>query len=104
MKFLAAIVLAVAVVTPVGYPAQTVKPVTPPVLTDAQKLAYFKAQAEALAAAQQAQNAGKAAQDKQQALQAAGEAIVAACGKDFTPQYDANREPACVAKPEAPKK
>lgn len=81
--------------------AQQPKPA--PVITEAQKLAYFKAQAEALAASQQAQSAAQVAQTKQQALQAAGEAIVAACGKEFSATMDATGNPACVAKPEAKK-
>lgn len=75
----------------------------PPVISDAQKLAYFKANSEFQTASVQVEQATKLAQQKQVALQAAGNAIVEACGKDFTATMDGKGDPACVAKPEPAK-
>ncbi len=75
--------------------AQEAKPKAPPVITDAQKMAYFKANSEYQAALSQAQ---QVVQPRKTALDAASTAIVDACGKEFVPTIDAQGYPACVAK------
>ena len=73
---------------------------TPPVLTETQKLEFFKAQAEFQSAAAQAKGAEQAAQQKQATLQTAIKGLTDACGKDFAPSIDTKGYPVCVAKPE----
>ena len=77
------------------------QPPKPPAITDALKIAYFKANSEFLTARSQAEQASQVAQQKQAALQEAAKAITEACGKEFTPTMDAAVEPACVEKPKA---
>lgn len=85
----------------VAHSQDTPKPktVTPPVLTDAQKLIYFKANSEYQTAASQAKEADQTAQQKQAALQSAAKLLVDACGKDFGPSLNTMGDPICVAKP-----
>lgn len=74
-------------------------PVVAPVLTDTEKLAYFKAHDELLAASQNAQAANQTATQKQAAVQDAVKALSDACGKDFSPSADAKGDLVCVANP-----
>jgi hypothetical protein len=78
-----------------------------PTITDAQKAAFWKAQAQLQADS----SAANAAQEKLNKTRGAFEAAVKAlndtCGKDFHAQMDSNGDPTCVANPkptEAPKK
>lgn len=79
--------------------AQETKVKTPPVPTDAQKMAFFKANSEFQAANSQAQQAMAAVPPKKAALDDAIKSITEACGKDFQPTIDAQGYPACVANP-----
>lgn len=81
----------------------TQQPPKVPVITDAQKIAYFKASSEFLAAQSAAQNANQLAQQKQTALQETVKVIAAVCGKEYSPTMDAAGEPVCAANPVAPK-
>ena len=91
--------------------AQTAKPATapmkPPVLTDAQKAAFFKAQAQTLQAGAEAQRAQQVAQQKAAALQAVIAEVSKACGDKYQPSLDNTGDLVCVVKPgkhaEAPK-
>ena len=74
--------------------------VKPPVLSDAVKAHFFKAQAEAIAAGDQARDARDAAQAKQTVLQTVVREVTDACGKDFQPQIDPpTGDLVCVAAP-----
>ena len=68
-----------------------------PVVSDTVKLHFFKAQSEALQAADQARDASDAARQKQTALQAAIEEVKTVCGKDFQPSVNATGDLVCVA-------
>lgn len=72
-------------------------PSKPPVISDALKAKFFKAQ---LAL----QNAQSAFQKAQQDSITAAQEITKACGDGFQPQMDAQGDPACVAKPKPAKK
>lgn len=99
MKTKAVIIWALAVCGVLAFGQDKVKP---PVITEAVKLAYFKALAEFQASSQnpQVQNYLQ----KQAAMNDAVQPIVLACGKDFTPSMDAQGNPVCVAKPVEVKK
>lgn len=71
----------------------------PPIITDAQRAAYFKAQSEYQAAAMAAEHAANDREYRQKALRDAMEEITKVCGKDYTPTMTPAGDPACVAKP-----
>ena len=63
-----------------------------PVITDAQRAEFFKAQSKLMAASEQAKEA-------QTQFQATVAKMQAACGDAFTLQMNQGGDPACVAKP-----
>lgn len=79
---------------------QKATPKNPPILTEAQKLAYYKAALEANNASTVAQQANQTAQQKQISLNEAIKAITDACGKEFHPDMDVAKGLVCVANPE----
>lgn len=92
MKMLIALTLA-------GAMLQSAQPAPkPPVLTDAQKLAFFKAQSEYLAAESRVRVTQTEADIHQKVLASAIQAITDACGKDFAPTMDAAGNPVCGPK------
>jgi hypothetical protein len=95
--------LLLASVVTLGVVAQQPAP-KPPVLSDAQKAAYWKANAEYQDAATKAQQAAQDREYKQGPLRDAVEALRKACGADYTLGVDANHYPVCVAKPAEVKK
>lgn len=102
MKTLISVLL---LATSVAFAQDKPKPAPkPPVLTDTEKLAYFKAHDELLAASQNAQAANQTATQKQAAVQDAVKALSDACGKDFAPSADAKGDLVCVANPVPAKK
>lgn len=68
-----------------------------PVISDALKAKFFKAQLEM-------QAAQKAVKVKAASLQSTVGEITAACGGEFVPQMDANGDPVCVEKSKEVKK
>lgn len=98
MKIIAAIFLVGATLLP----AQTVT-ANPPVITEAQKLAFFKANSEFQTANTQALQAQQNAQQKSSALQTAIKAIEDACGKDYRVILDSDGYPVCVVNPKSDK-
>jgi len=95
-SFLGIILLAASAFAQDKKPAPAPKP---PVLTDSQKLPYFKVLSEYQNAASQAEKANQAAQAKQAALQSAVQKLSDICGKDFTIGADAAGDLVCNAKP-----
>jgi hypothetical protein len=75
-----------------------------PVLSDAQKLKYFKALAEFQTSAAAAEKANQTATEKQNALQDAAKVLTDACGATAAPGMDASGDLVCNAKPAEPKK
>lgn len=73
----------------------------PPVLSDAQKAAFFKAQAQLQAAIMESDAASQKLTKMRDALAAEVKQIQDACGKDFQPQMNHDGDPVCVAKPAA---
>ena len=82
---------------PVVPPAtKTVK--APPVLTDAQRAAFFKAQAQLAIAASDAEHAQQVQQAKQAAFQAAVAILRKVCGDSADLQMSSDGDPVCIAK------
>ena len=79
-------------------------PPKPPVLSDTQKLKYFKALAEFQTSAAAAEKANQTATEKQNALQGATKSLTDACGANAAPGMDASGDLVCNAKPVEPKK
>jgi hypothetical protein len=81
--------------------AHTETPKAVPVIPDAIRAEFFKAQVKAGEAQQALQQTPqyKASQEAQNALQGAISAINGICGKDFQPQMSPAGDPICVAKP-----
>lgn len=71
---------------------QTAKQATPPVIPDALKAQFFKAQSQMLQAEEQANQ-------KRQAFQQVVSSLTAACGTTFQPTMDPQGDPVCAAKP-----
>lgn len=74
-----------------------------PVVSDAQKLKFFKAQAELEGAQAAAKEATSSVQQKMVTLQSVVSEIANTCGKNFMPTMNKQGDPECVAKPAAPK-
>lgn len=89
-----AFVLAVLTIFAITVHAQDkpVKPKTPPVLTDAQRAAYWKAFS-------QQQSAHKQEDEANSAMSKAVQEMIITCGQDATLQAP-NGDPECIAKPE----
>lgn len=77
---------------------------TPPVISEALKLKFFKAQAQFSQAAEAAKASGENAQQKQVVVQDTVKEITKACGDEFIPNIEADGDPACIAKQPEPKK
>ena len=108
MKKMSSIFGLILLATTVAYaqdaPKKAVSAPKIPVLTDSQKLVYFKATSEYQSAATQAQQANQVAQQKQAVVQEAVKTVTAACGKDFAPSLDAAGDLVCVEKPKPEEK
>ncbi|MGA3264912.1 MAG: hypothetical protein ABSC47_12820 [Terracidiphilus sp.] len=74
-----------------------------PVISDAMKAKFFKAQAQSIQAKANFDQAQKALQDSTTAFQGVISELTKVCGDSFTPQLDQSGDPVCTAKPEPPK-
>ena len=73
-------------------PSAAAKPATPPVIPDALRAQFFKAQSQMIQANAQAQQ-------RQTEFQAAIAELQKTCGDKHTLQLNANGDPECVARP-----
>ena len=73
-------------------PTAAAKPLTPPVIPDAQRAQFFKAQSQMIQANTQAQQ-------RQTEFQAAIAELQKTCGDKYTLQLNGNGDPECVARP-----
>lgn len=71
----------------------------PPVLSDAQKAAFWKAQAVKTQAEAEAQAVEQKVAQARTNFSAAVKQLTDACGADFQPQMSKDGDPVCVAKP-----
>jgi len=74
-----------------------------PAVTDAMKLAYFKALARKQDAQNSLEQAQKYMQEANVKFQQAVQDITKTCGEKYVAQFDAQGDPACVLKPVTPK-
>lgn len=92
------IILSTALGLALPLAAQTAKPApSVPVITDAQRADFFKAQS-------RMQAASDAAKDEQTKFQTELDKLRTACGETSTLQLNQSGDPVCIAKPSAAKK
>ena len=109
MKGIIAISVSIGSLAAIGQTPKTPEPPKPPVVekapvvSDAIKLAFFKAEFEFTQANEQAQAATQAAREKQAALQVVVKQLSGVCGDKFEPQLSSSRDPECIPKPEVKK-
>lgn len=85
--------------------AQTPKPADktkPPVITDAQKKEFFKAQAGLLQAEEAENQARQIMQQRQSIYAGTVKTLQDACGKDFTLKSGPDGDPYCAVEPSKP--